>query len=52
MPEHFDFLRRGLTLHNMACEAALVADNAVRMIGVSVTDSIALAYQLLEAFTC
>jgi hypothetical protein len=52
MPEHLDFLRHGLTLHALACEASLLADNAARMVGVSVTDSIILTHQFLEVWKC
>ena len=52
MPEHLDFLRRGLNLQALSCELALVADNFARIGGVSVADSILLTYNLLEALKC
>lgn len=52
MPAHLDFLRHGLSLHTLACETALLMDNAARLIGVSVAESITLTVQLLERFQC
>lgn len=52
MPDHFDFLRDGLTLHALTCEWALVADNFARWGGVSIADSITLTTNLLERFKC
>lgn len=52
MPEHLDFLRRALTLHNIACEGTLLADNVARLFGATVPDSIALTYTLMERIQC
>lgn len=51
--DHLDFIRTlDLNLHSLSCEAALIADNVARMGGVSLADSLALTYQLLERFKC
>ena len=52
MPDHLDFLRRGLSLHSLSCEFALVADNLARLTGTTISDSITLTYKLLEALKC
>lgn len=52
MPDHLDFLRRSLSIHALACEWALVADNAARLVGVDVAASIDLTMRLLERFKC
>ena len=52
MHDHLDFIRDGFTPHALSCELALVADNLARIGGVSLADSIALTYRLLEALKC
>lgn len=52
MPDHLAFLRHGVSLHALSCEFALLADNAARMVGVSVANSIALSTQLLDMWKC
>lgn len=51
-PEHFDYLRDGLTAHALICEACLLADNAARFLGASTADSLYVSWRLLRAFSC
>ena len=49
---HFDYIRRGLSLHNLACELTLLMDNVARLFGASVADSIALTQYWAGVLAC
>lgn len=51
-PEHFDFLRHGLSAHALLCEAWLLADNVARMFGAPNGDSVYLSWRLLRISQC
>jgi len=51
-PEHFDFIRHGISVHALLCEAWLLADNAARFFGASTADSLALSWRLLRGTSC
>jgi hypothetical protein len=51
-PDHFDFIRNGITSHALLCEAWLLADNVARMFGASTVDSLALSWRLLRVSAC
>lgn len=52
MPEHFDFIHDGLSIHALLCEAGLLADNAARWFGASTADSLYLSWRWLERWHC
>jgi hypothetical protein len=51
-PEHLDYLRHGISVHALLCEAWLLADNVARMFGVSVANSAYLSWWLLRGSAC
>lgn len=50
--DHFDYIRRGLSLHHLACELTLLLDNVARLFGASVGDSIALSQHWALVMSC